>query len=198
MTGLFPFHRPLTRCRSCKASAIGRQPSWLVCVAPGCAGVRRRFEHDCVVILMSADINGAARWRSRVIPALILVLFAVGALSRLNRLHLFDPDSPYYVMMARSLVELHGYSRTDDASRSAFTYRPPGMSVLLMPAAVVSPNNALVAKLTVLGLALVMLGLVYVTARDSTAEIKHLDWGALAVLRLWPAAPIRCCLGQRS
>ena len=144
---------------------------------------------------MSADINGAARWRSRVIPALILVLFAAGALSRFNRLHLFDPDSPYYVMMARSLVELHGYSRTDDVSRSAFTYRPPGMSVLLMPAAVVSPNNALVAKLTVLGMALVMLGLVYVTARDSTAENKQLDWGALAVLAIVASSPYTLLFG---
>ena len=98
-------------------------------------------------------------------------------------------------MMARSLVELHGYCRTDDANCSAFTYRPPGMSVLLMPAALVSPNDALAAKLTVLGLALVMLGLVHVTARNQTAESNQIDRGALASLCVVASSPYTLLFG---
>ncbi len=135
---------------------------------------------------------------SRMIPmALVILCFCVLGLGRLNRMHLFDPDSPYYVMMARSLVELRGYCRTDDVQHLPFSFRPPGLSVLLAPMAFVFPFDAVAAKLVVLASAAYMLWLVYVTAADRPRNPngtqptgrQGCDWSAVGMVVLVASSP---------
>ncbi len=140
----------------------------------------------------------------RMIPiALVILCFCVLGAGRLNRMHMFDPDSPYYVMMARSLAELRGYCRTDDVQHLPFSFRPPGMSVLLAPLAFVFPFEALTAKFVVLASAACLLWLIYLTAEDrhrnhddTRPDDSHrCDWSAIGVVLLVASSPYTLLLG---
>ena len=155
------------------------------------------------MVELPVPVNGtplpsAADRGMRMIPiALVILCFCVLGLGRLNRMHLFDPDSPYYVMMARSLAELRGYCRTDDVQHLPFSFRPPGLSVLLAPMAFVFPFDAVAAKVVVLASAAYMLWLIYVTAADRPRNpadtpptgSQGCDWSAVGMVVLVASSP---------
>ncbi|WP_299467338.1 hypothetical protein [uncultured Gimesia sp.] len=91
----------------------------------------------------------------------LLVLFSGMAVARWNQLYFFTPDSARYVIMAKSLVNGSGYRQIDTPGEPLYAHRPPGMSLLLTPAAFVAPYNILLAKATVLLTALALLILLY-------------------------------------
>lgn len=161
------------------------------------------------MIELPVPVNGtpqpsAADRVMRMIPiALVILCFCLLGVGRLNRMHMFDPDSPYYVMMARSLAELRGYCRTDDVQHLPFSFRPPGLSVLLAPLAFVFPFEALAAKLLVLASAACLLWLVYLTAEDRRRNQDdtrpdgghRCDWSAIGVVLLVASSPYTLLLG---
>lgn len=131
-------------------------------------------------------------WQGMFPGLLVIAGFCLLGAGRLNRMHLFDPDSPYYVMMARSLAALQGYCRTDDVLHSPFSFRPPGLSILLAPVALAFPFDAIAAKCVVLACAVVLLGLVYLTAEDRSLSQSHAqrcDWSAVGVVLLVATSP---------
>ncbi|WP_298866589.1 hypothetical protein [uncultured Gimesia sp.] len=103
--------------------------------------------------------------RSRNLMIVILLLFTAMTAARLNKLYSFVPDSADYVLMARGLVNNLNYRQIDFPGEPYFTVRPPGLSMLLTPAAIISPYNAIFAKLTVMLTAIMMLVLQYVLMR---------------------------------
>lgn len=100
-------------------------------------------------------------WRSFKLLLLLLVGFAVLTGARLNQFYLYNPDSAGYVLMARGLIDHHEYRQYDQPGEPYFTLRPPGMSVLLIPAALIAPYDLIAAKVTVILTALMMVWLFY-------------------------------------
>ncbi|WP_198000089.1 tetratricopeptide repeat protein [Gimesia alba] len=109
---------------------------------------------------MSVSIRSESH-RTRNLMIAILLFFSVLSVARLNQIYFFSPDSPDYVLMARGLVNDFEYRQIDFPGAPYFTQRPPGMSVLLIPAALVAPYNVIAAKVTVILTALIMLALLY-------------------------------------
>ncbi|QDT40433.1 Anaphase-promoting complex, cyclosome, subunit 3 [Gimesia alba] len=91
----------------------------------------------------------------------LLIVFSSLAVARWNQLYFFTPDSARYVMMAKSLVSGAGYRLIDTPGEPLYAHRPPGMSLLLSPAALIAPYNILLAKATVLLTALALITLLY-------------------------------------
>ncbi len=127
----------------------------------------------------------------------ILIFFAVLTGARINQLYLFSPDSGDYVLMARGLVNDYEYRQFDFPGEPYFTVRPPGMSVLLIPAALIAPYDAVLAKVTVIFTAVMMLTLLYLfmcrlenLAIEVSPNTKHfLHWPALFVILLLATNP---------
>ena len=119
------------------------------------------------------------------------------AVARWNQLYFFTPDSARYVIMAKSLVNGTGYRQIDTPGEPLYAHRPPGMSLLLSPAALVAPYNILVAKGTVFLTALALLILLYQYIRRLnepviTHEIPALHgfcWAALLITILFAINP---------
>lgn len=127
----------------------------------------------------------------------ILIIFAVLTGARINQLYLFSPDSGDYVLMARGLVNDYEYRQFDFPGEPYFTVRPPGMSVLLIPAALIAPYDALLAKVTVIFTAVMMLTLLYLfmcRLENFAIEVppntkRSFHWPALFVILLLATNP---------
>ncbi|QDT25217.1 hypothetical protein Enr10x_05120 [Gimesia panareensis] len=137
-------------------------------------------------------------FRSRPICLFVLLLLFAGmALARWNRQYFFSPDSARYVIMARSLVNGDGYREIDTPGAPLYSHRPPGLSVLLMPAAWVAPYHVLFAKATVLLTALMMLALLYcyIQRLNQSEEPEELtgdqqqQWSPLLITLLFAINP---------
>lgn len=135
--------------------------------------------------------------RSRNLMVVILMLFSAMAVARLNQLYFFAPDSADYVLMAKGLVNNLEYRQIDFPGAPYFTIRPPGLSVLLIPAAILSPYNAIFAKVTVLLTSIIMLVLMYTLMRrlehDETEpnlnRNKFIAWPILLIILLTATNP---------
>ncbi|WP_417392675.1 hypothetical protein [Gimesia sp.] len=100
--------------------------------------------------------------RSHLISVLLLlILFSGMVIARWNQLYFYTPDSARYVIMAKSLVNGTGYREIDTPGEPLYAHRPPGMSLLLSPAALIAPYNVMGAKATVWLSGLAMLTLLY-------------------------------------
>lgn len=131
--------------------------------------------------------------------ALIVILFCFAGLAaaRLNELYFFTPDSADYVLMARGLIDHLAYEQIDSPGTPPFTLRPPGMSLLLIPAALIAPYQAILAKVTVVLFALLLLILFYEclcklddAALASSAEgSPPARWPALCIVLLLATNP---------
>lgn len=127
----------------------------------------------------------------------ILLCFAGMAAARLNQLYFFTPDSADYVLMSRGLIDHLAYQQIDSPGSPAFTLRPPGMSILLIPAALISPYQAILAKATVILFASLLLVLLYAylcilddAAISSTLEERPTTrWPAFCILLLLATNP---------
>lgn len=116
----------------------------------------------------------------------LLILFSCLAVARWNQLYFFTPDSARYVMMARSLVNGDGYRLIDTPGEPLYAHRPPGMSLLLSPAAVIAPYDIILAKATVLLSALALIAILYFyITRLKTSPDDQLDHSSRSLY--WPA-----------
>jgi hypothetical protein len=96
---------------------------------------------------------------SRWATAGLLAAFAALCLCRLNGFSLLEPDTPEYFFGAKSLASLDGYREIDRPGHPPHTFRPPGLSLMLVPLTWVAPYAVVAAKLIVIALALVAVGL---------------------------------------
>ncbi|MFK7778713.1 MAG: hypothetical protein QM501_11465 [Gimesia sp.] len=127
----------------------------------------------------------------------LLVIFSCMAVARWNQLYFFTPDSARYVIMAKSLVNGDGYRQIDTPGEPLYAHRPPGMSLLLSPAAFVAPYNILFAKATVLLSALALLTLLYLYIRRLNEPLTEHEthsphgycWAALLITILFALNP---------
>ncbi|WP_417390401.1 tetratricopeptide repeat protein [Gimesia sp.] len=99
--------------------------------------------------------------RSQKLMFAVVVVFAVLCSARLTELIMYNPDSADYVIMARGLITDFEYRQVYSPGEPYFTLRPPGMSLLLIPAALIAPYDVIMAKVTVLITAVLMLILFY-------------------------------------
>lgn len=115
---------------------------------------------------------------------LVLVGFTGASALRLNGLHLFNPDSPRYLIMSRAIINGHGYTPIDRPDGDMFMWRPPGVSVLLLPSSWLFPYKALPAKSIIVATALVLLASVYWLASRGLSR-----WWGVAVVLLVACSP---------
>ncbi|QDT91385.1 Tetratricopeptide repeat protein [Gimesia algae] len=128
---------------------------------------------------------------------LLLIIFSGMILARWNQLYFYTPDSGRYVTMAKSLVNGTGYREIDTPGEPLYSHRPPGMSVLLAPAALIAPYNVLVAKATVWLSSLALLALLYFyvicllrpDTEQSTTVKTSTYWTALLITGLLALNP---------
>ncbi len=128
---------------------------------------------------------------------LLLVIFSGMILARWNQLYFYTPDSGRYVTMATSLVNGTGYREIDTPGEPLYSHRPPGMSVLLAPAALIAPYNVLLAKATVWLSSLALLAMLYLyiisllkPETDQSTTVKTSTyWTALIITGLIAVNP---------
>lgn len=134
---------------------------------------------------------------SHYLLVILLILFAVLCSARLTELIMYNPDSADYVIMARGLITDFEYRQVYSPGEPYFTLRPPGMSLLLIPAALIAPYDVIMAKVTVLITAVLMLILFYglmcrLKDSDSTPDLpqqNRIHWPELLLALLLATNP---------
>jgi len=121
----------------------------------------------------------------RITLALLLLGFTAAGAMRLNDCDLFNPDSPRYLIYAQSLADSGEYRAIDSPGAPLYTWRPPGLPLLLVPVLTFFPYDVVAAKSVVLGLAALMLLLVY----RVTAGSGH-PWAACLVAVVVATSPL--------
>lgn len=118
--------------------------------------------------------------RRRTNPWLYFVLLAFGTagLVRAVPFHILTPDSGDYLVAARSLVTGNGYRDLSSAGNPPFTWRPPGLPVLLMPSAAVSLDSSSTAKGLIVLYGILLLWCLYQYA----SRLVGADWALFPVL----------------
>lgn len=119
--------------------------------------------------------------------ALGLLLFGImitGGM-RLNNCDLFNPDSPRYLLYAQGMAETGDYRAIDSPGAPLYTWRPPGLPLLLVPVLWIFPYSVVAAKCVVLLCAVVLLaGLAALTTRVSSA------WAGVLVVAIVGTSPL--------
>ena len=88
-------------------------------------------------------------WQRGLLVGLIAGFVILGLL-RLNECDLFNPDSPRYVLYSQSIVETGDYRAIDLPGAPIYSWRPPGLSLLLAPIMAWRPYDVVAAKMVVL------------------------------------------------
>lgn len=114
---------------------------------------------------------------------LIAAFVAVGVL-RLNDCDLFNPDSPRYVIYSQSIVNLGEYRATDLPGAPVYSWRPPGLPLLLAPALAIRPYDTVAAKVVILITTVVLLWSFY-----QLASVHCGSWWAVIVIALVTTNP---------
>lgn len=120
----------------------------------------------------------------RIVLASLLTVFCLAGVARLNPFCLLEPDSPDYLFSSRSLATLQGYREIDHPDRPLHSFRPPGLPLLLAPVSWVRPYDVIGAKMLILGITVVVLGLAFILARRGGGPAA-----ALAVVLLLAGSP---------
>ncbi len=81
---------------------------------------------------------------------IVIGLFVAAASQRLNDCDLFNPDSPRYLIYAQGMLNLGEYRAIDLPGQPVYSWRPPGLSLLLTPALLFRPYDVIAAKVMVL------------------------------------------------
>lgn len=97
----------------------------------------------------------------------VAAVFTVAAVARLNPACLLEPDSSDYLLMARTIAVAGEYRAPYDPSGLPFSWRPPGLSVILAPVALLWPGDVVACKVCVLAFGLISLRLLFGLARDT-------------------------------
>lgn len=85
-----------------------------------------------------------------VCSAILIGLFAWSGALRLNDCDLFNPDSPRYLIYAQGMLNQGEYRAIDLPGQPIYSWRPPGLSLLLTPALMFRPYDVIAAKVMVL------------------------------------------------
>lgn len=107
-----------------------------------------------------------AFYQHAVTAMLVLGFIAAGWL-RLNDCDLFNPDSPRYLIYAQSLADSGQYRAIDTPGAPLYTWRPPGLPVLLAPVLRFFPYDVVAAKCVVLTIAALLLVLIHLFASSN-------------------------------
>tara|TARA_R110000850_G_scaffold205605_9_gene331794 strand:- start:19954 stop:22539 length:2586 start_codon:yes stop_codon:yes gene_type:complete len=127
----------------------------------------------------------------------IVIVFAILCSARLTETLMYNPDSADYVIMARGLINDFEYRQIYSPGEPYFTLRPPGMSLLLIPAALIAPYDVIMAKVTVLITAVCMLVLFYglmcrleiSIAESSLEQTGRIHWPQLLLTLIFATNP---------
>ena len=122
-------------------------------------------------------------WQRIGLLGLIAAFTMMGTL-RLNDCDLFNPDSPRYVLYSQSIVDLGEYRATDLPGSPVYTWRPPGLSMLLAPMMALRPYDVVAAKVVVLLTGALLLWVVF-----QFAVLHCSGWEALCVTALVASSP---------
>ena len=114
-------------------------------------------------------------WQRASLLGLIAAFIAMGIL-RLNDCDLFNPDSPRYVIYSQAIVNLGEYRATDLPGSPLYSWRPPGLSLLLTPILAIRPYDVVAAKGVVLLCGALLLWVVF-----QFASIYSGHWPAMLV-----------------
>lgn len=115
------------------------------------------------------DNPRVAIWQHAATAVLVLGFIAAGWL-RLNDCDLFNPDSPRYLIYAQSLAETGQYRAIDTPGAPLYTWRPPGLPILLAPVLKFLPYDVVAAKCVVLFTAVLLLIAVHAVASSTGAR----------------------------
>ncbi|HCO23694.1 MAG TPA: hypothetical protein DIT97_11785 [Gimesia maris] len=127
----------------------------------------------------------------------IVIVFAILCSARLTETLMYNPDSADYVIMARGLINDFEYRQIYSPGEPYFTLRPPGLSLLLIPAALIAPYDVIMAKVTVLITAVCMLVLFYglmcrleiSIAESSLEQTDRIHWPQLLLTFIFATNP---------
>ncbi|EDL62177.1 tetratricopeptide repeat protein [Gimesia maris] len=127
----------------------------------------------------------------------IVIVFAILCSARLTETLMYNPDSADYVIMARGLINDFEYRQIYSPEEPYFTLRPPGLSLLLIPAALIAPYDVIMAKVTVLITAVCMLVLFYglmcrleiSIAESSLEQTDRIHWPQLLLTFIFATNP---------
>jgi len=114
---------------------------------------------------------------------MIAAFVVIGAL-RLNDCDLFNPDSPRYVIYSQSIVNFGEYRAIDLPGAPVYTWRPPGLSLLLTPAQAIRPYDTVAAKIVILITAALLLWSLY-----QLTTVHCGSWWAIIVVGLITTNP---------
>ena len=122
-------------------------------------------------------------WQRALLLGMIVAFLATGA-SRLNDCDLFNPDSPRYMLYSQALVDLGDYRATDLPGAPLYSWRPPGLSLMLAPAMALRPYDVVAAKVVVLVTGAFLLWIVF-----ELALLHSSAWMALIVTGVIASGP---------
>ena len=117
-------------------------------------------------ISAESPVPRVAVWQHVVSAVLVLGFIATGWL-RLNDCDLFNPDSPRYLIYAQSLADSGQYRAIDTPGAPPYTWRPPGLPILLAPVLKFLPYDVVAAKCVVLLTAALLLAVVHALASST-------------------------------
>lgn len=119
------------------------------------------------------------------IVGVMIAVFAVSALMRLNTFELYNPDSAGYVIYGTGLAYSGDYRVIDRPGQPLYTWRPPGLPLLMAPLLRVFPYSVIAAKLLILFTSvMLLLVLSRLVARIAT------PWWTIAITALVASNPL--------
>ncbi len=120
-----------------------------------------------------------------VVTAVLVLGFMAAGWSRLNDCDLFNPDSPRYLIYAQSLADTAQYRAIDTPGAPLYTWRPPGLPILLAPVLKFRPYDVVAAKCVVLLTAALLL-----IAVHALASATRGGWGGPLMVAVVGTSPM--------
>ena len=108
---------------------------------------------------------------------------------RLNDCDLFNPDSPRYLIYAQGMLNQGEYRAIDVPGQPIYSWRPPGLSLLLTPALMFRPYDVIAAKVMVL-----LTGALLLLAAHALAVLHGGRWSGPLVVALTGSSPVMLVL----
>ncbi len=122
-------------------------------------------------------------WQQAGLLGLIAAFVAMGAM-RLNDCDLFNPDSPRYVIYSQAIVNTGDYRATDVPGSPLYSWRPPGLPLLIAPVLAFRPYDVVAAKVVVLFTAALLLWVMF-----QLTSLHCGGWAALVMTGLIASGP---------
>ncbi len=124
-----------------------------------------------------------------VCSAILIGLFAWAGATRLNDCDLFNPDSPRYLIYAQGMLNQGEYRAIDVPGQPVYSWRPPGLPLLLTPALMFRPYDVVAAKVMVL-----LTGVLLLLAVHALAVLHGGRWSGPLAVALTGSSPVMLVL----